>query len=164
MSVKTMLPILGVGSAVALLGLAAARRQAKHTRESSLPALEPRMQSGVHPSIALGEGDELEGSPALTSDFWDASPESYSLVDSQGRPPSEVEAYDSLDPEDLSSEWLARATEAPPDTEFGASDLNDPAEIPADSISMISDASRHAAALDLAELDEDSDDEVASRR
>lgn len=171
MSVKTMLPLLGVGSAFAILGLCAARRPAKRVVDGAMPR--ERMQSGVHPRVSLDEADGAEQAavaPELTSDFWDAPPESYSLSESyalpesRGRLPGELEAYDALDPEDLSAEWLTRATEAPagPDS----FELDDPAEIAADSLSMISDASRHAAALDLDELDEldDSSDRAADSR
>jgi len=158
MSVKTMLPILGVGSAFAILGLAAARRHQTHhaSTNGSLPRAQ-RPSSGVHPRVALDDVSDadLEAmAPALTSDFWDASPESYSLVGSHGRPANEFESYDAVDTEDLTAEWLARATQAPPDRDFGAFELDDPAEIAADSLSMISDASRHAAAPDPEELDE----------
>lgn len=170
MSVKTMLPLIGVGSAFAILGLCAARRPAKLAVDGS--GLEPRahrMQSGVHPRVSLDEADGTElaaFAPELASDFWDAPPESYSQPDSYGRPPSEVEAYDALDPEDLSAEWLTRATEAPAGGRLGEFDLDDPAEIPADSISMISDASRRAAVVELEELEEldELDDRAADSR
>lgn len=154
MSVKTMLPLLGVGSAFAILGLCAARRPAKPIL--GVEPREHRRQSGVHPRVSLDEADGAElaaFAPELTRDFWDASPES-ALPESYGRPPSELEAYDALDPEDLSAEWLTRATEAPARSGLAELDLDDPAEIPADSLSMISDASRHAAAQDLDDLDD----------
>src|SRR5262245_15788606 len=115
MSVKTMLPILGVGSAVALLGLAAARRQANRPHADGLTPHD-RSASGVHPRANLDDDAEVDLealAPALTSDFWDASPESYSLVETHSRPASELETYDALDTEDLTTEWLTRATEAP---------------------------------------------------
>lgn len=158
MSVKTMLPLIGVGSAVAILGLCAARRPARSALDSGLERRDRRMTSGVHPRVNLDDGSDAElaaVAPELTADFWDTSPESYALPESYGRPPGEVEAYDALDPEDLSAEWLTRATEAPPGGAHASFDLDDPAEIPADSISMISDASRHAAGLDLDALDDD---------
>lgn len=160
MSVKTMLPILGVGSAVAILGMAAVRRRASRAAEGGVAR--ERRESGVHPRVILDDADaELAAAtPALTSDFWDASPESYA-ADSQGRLPNDFENYDALDPEDLSAEWLTRATEAPAGADgFG---VDDPAEIPADSMSMISEASRQAAALDFEELDEASDRVADSR-
>jgi hypothetical protein len=148
MSVKKMLSVLGVGSAVALLGLAVARRHSSRVTRSG----EPRLGSGVHPRGALADGGaDLAVAPVLlTSEFWDAAPESYSLMEEQSLPPASLEPYDSLDTEDLTAEWLARATQAPAIDDLSAfDDLNDPAEIPADSLSMISDASRRAAAFDL---------------
>lgn len=165
MSVKTMLPLLGVGSALAILGLCAARRPAKAAFDARLEPREHRMQSGVHPRVSLDEADGSEltaFAPELTGDFWDASPDSDSMPESYGRPPGELEAYDALDPEDLSAEWLTRATEAPAGGGRGL-EVDDPAEIPADSISMISDASRHAAAIELDTFDE-ADDRAADSR
>lgn len=165
MSVKTMLPILGVGSAVAILGMAAVRRQARRAAQSGVAR--ERRESGVHSRIVLDDVDDVDdaalaaATPELTSDFWDASPESYA-ADSQGRLPIELENYDALDPEDLSAEWLRRATEAPAGADGGFG-VDDPAEIPADSMSMVSEASRHAAALDFEELDEASDRVADSR-
>jgi hypothetical protein len=156
MSLKTMLPFLGVGSAFAILGLCAARRPARRAIDNAPARREHRMQSGVHPRVSLAAaGDEELAAlaPELTSDFWDPSPESFAVADSLSRPASEREAYDALDPEDLSAEWLTRATEAPPTPEAGLFDLDDPAEIPADSMSMVSEASRHAA-LDLGAFDD----------
>lgn len=124
------------------------------------------MQSGVHPRVSLNEADGAALAalaPELTSDFWDAAPESSALPDSYGRPPAELEPYDALDPEDLSAEWLTRATEAPAAGGSGAFDIDDPAEIAADSLSMISDASRHAAGRDIDELD-DAEDQAADSR
>lgn len=162
MSVKTMLPLLGVGSAFAIVGLAAARRRGAHPAASESPRSQrERQPSGVHPRVTLDEpeGEPALDAPALTSDFWDAAPESSSLVESQ-RPASDPESYDAVDPEDLTAEWLTRATQAPPMDGFEG---DDPAEIPADSISMISDASRHAAALDIEALDANDDDFPDSR-
>jgi hypothetical protein len=156
-----MLPLIGVGSAIAIFGLCAARRPARPSLDAGR---ERRMSSGVHPRVNLNAEAEAElaaVAPELTSDFWDASPDSYALPESHGRPPGDIEAYDALDPEDLSAEWLTRATEAPAGADYAALDLDDPAEIPADSMSMISDASRHAAALDVDALDEDTLDEEA---
>ena len=166
MSVKTMLPILGVGSAFAILGLAASRRRSSGSLLASAPSArssERSLSSGVHPRVVLDE----EASPAapLTSEFWDAAPESYSLSDESVRTaPGTFEAYDAIDTEDLSAEWLSRATEAPPGDDWTGADADDPAEIPADSLSMISDASRHAAAYGYEDDDEDSSEDAPSRR
>src|SRR5688572_8779437 len=156
MSVKTMLPILGVGSAAVALGLAAARRRT--SRLDSLPAGASRRArpSGIHSRQDEAE-NELRSPVALGSEFWDA-PESESRLEleEQPRPAAPAEAYDALDIEDLSAEWLSRATEAPAtdESELGF-DADDPAEVPADSLSMISQASRNAAAFDAEELDDD---------
>ena len=168
MSVKTILPILGVGSAFAILGLAAARRQAHHLHADGASSPD-RHRSGVHPHVALDDIDdaELEAmAPALTSDFWDAAPDSYSLLETHSRPANEHDdSYDALDTEDLTAEWLTRATEAPAGFDQALLDADDPAEIPADSIAMtmVSEASRHAAAHDPEELDE-ADEPAADSR
>lgn len=165
MSVKTMLPILGVGSAVALLGLAASRRRSHGSLPASPPSerSERSLSSGVHPRVVLDEDASAPAAP-LTSEFWDAAPESYSLADESVRTaPGTFEAYDAIDTEDLSAEWLSRATEARSGDDGTAADADDPAEIPADSLSMISDASRHAAAYPY-EDDEESGEDAPSRR
>jgi hypothetical protein len=111
----------------------------------------------------LDDADVSAAAPPLTSEFWDAAPESYSLAEDSMRPaPGTFEAYDAVDTEDLSAEWLSRATEAPPVDGWNASDADDPAEIPADSLSMISDASRHAAGFEYDAVD-DEDDDLAER-
>ena len=95
--------------------------------------------------------EELLAPVALTSEFWDAGPESDGRAEREElpRPVSPTDAYDAIDIEDLSAEWLARATEAPPaDDAAPGFDTDDPAEVPADSLSMISQASRSAAAFD----------------
>ena len=102
----------------------------------------------------------------LTQDFWDVPPDSVASARSEGpRPhaPYDVEAdvlegYDSLDAEDSTARWLARATESASDEDRGRDFvLDDPAEVPADSMSMISDASRRAATFDLTEAEPPSD-------
>jgi hypothetical protein len=166
MSVKTMLPFIGVGSAFAILGLAASRRSSGSSeRASKLPAR--NLQSGVHPRIDPGfldRGAELEGVPVpLTSEFWDAAPESYA-VDSQTFQDDPVrhgvspESFDA-DRDGLTAEWLARATQAPAGEDPDGDDYDDPAEIAADSLSMISDASRHAAAFELDDSDDSTDED-----
>jgi hypothetical protein len=166
MSVKTMLPLLGVGSAFAILGIAAARRRSNN----SVPAADPSaradersLSSGVHPRVMLDDDAEVSNPAApLTSEFWDAAPESYSLAEESMRAaPGTFEAYDAIDTEDLSAEWLSRATEAPLIDEWSG-EADDPAEIPADSLSMISDASRHAAAFEY-DGDDDRDEDLAER-
>ncbi len=168
MSVKSLLPILGVGSAFAILGLAASRRRSSGSLPASPPVApgdERRQSSGVHPRVMLDENDAASAAP-LTSEFWDAAPESYSLAEESIRTaPGTFEAYDAVDTEDLSAEWLTRATEAPSLNEQTGGDADDPAEIAADSLSMISDASRHAAVYAYEDEDgDDSGDDELSRR
>jgi hypothetical protein len=166
MSVKNMLPIIGVGSAFAILGLAASRRSSvSPERATKLPGR--NLQSGVHPRVdpsLFDAGAELEGMPVpLTSEFWDAAPESYA-VDSQtvqddpARHGVSPEGFET-DRDGLTAEWLARATQAPAWDDVEGADDDDPAEIAADSLSMISDASRHAASFELDDLDEDTDED-----
>jgi hypothetical protein len=171
MSVKTLLPIVGVGSAFAIIGLATARRRSNE-RVARDGVREPRLASGVHPRVALdadvrdgdreGEGDAAFAGVPLTREFWDAAPDSYSLTEEPSRPAVPLEAYDTVDTEDLTAEWLTRATQAPGlrDT-FDEAD--DPAEIPADSQSMISAASRHAATFEPDDVEPESDVDVPSR-
>lgn len=162
MSVKTMLPILGVGSAAVALGLAAARRRSSRLDSPPAGASRRDRPSGIHPRRDEAES-ELLAPVALGSEFWDAAPESEALLEleEQPRPAVPAEAYDALDIEDLSAEWLSRATEAPAmdETVLGF-DADDPAEVPADSLSMISQASRSAAAFDAEALDDDLAEEL----
>jgi hypothetical protein len=162
MSVKTMLPILGVGSAALAIGLAV-RRNASQRAARSLSAdpLERNDRpSGIHTRTDIDD-DALAAAVPLTSEFWDAAPEaapeSEAMLETL-RPTSLPRSYDSVDTEDLTAEWLARATQAPArDESVDGYDFDDPAEIPADSLSMISQASRDAAAFDGSDEDDDSD-------
>jgi hypothetical protein len=159
MSVKTLLPIVGLGSAFAIIGLAAARRKSNE-RVARQATREGRPSSGVHPRVVFEpdardadrNDDERDAAFAQlaqvpSSEFWDAAPDSYSLAEHPSRPGGAYEAYDAVDTEDLTAEWLTRATEAPALADASV-DADDPAEIPADSLSMISDASRRAAAFE----------------
>jgi hypothetical protein len=163
MSVKSLLPIFGVGSAVALLGLAAARR---HSNQRAARLSEQRLGSGVHPRVILddeGPFDPAFAAAPLTSEFWDAEPVSYPL--SEHSAGASLDADDSLDSEDLTAEWLARATQAPAiDDPSDADYVDDPAEIAADSLSMISDASRRAAAFEPDEPEPSSEYEPVSEQ
>jgi hypothetical protein len=163
MSVKTMLPILGVGSAALAIGLAVRRNSSHRAAPSPLDPITRRDRpSGIQSRLDI-EDDELAAAVPLTSEFWDAAPEaapeSEALLETL-RPAALPGSYDSIDTEDLTAEWLARATQAPGRGEVsGGYDLDDPAEIPADSMSMISQASRNAAAFDGSEHEDDEDDE-----
>ncbi len=102
---------------------------------------------------------------ALPLAFWDSGPDSEERIGlGVGADADEaVDGDDGANPEEIaeayaaSAEWLARATETPP-SDGDAFDLadDDPAEIAADSTSMISDASR-LAAFGLEEQDEQDD-------
>jgi hypothetical protein len=173
MSSRKMLPILGVGSAFALLGLAAAHRR---SRRSAPPLAGGARPSGFHRRVDRGATpDEASFEPVTLSQFWDAAPESGSMQEESRleepltltlKPSLPGESYDALDTEDLTAEWLARATQAPLFDDLGVGiDTDDPAEIAADSMSMISDASRKAAAFDGSGSDDDEDaDGAASTR
>jgi hypothetical protein len=89
--------------------------------------------------------------------FWDAAAE----LDTEDDLPRATHAlgvadepYDSIDIEDASATWLARATQSP--TRPSSDDLDDPAEIAADSMSMVSEASRSAASADPSGFEEPS--------
>ena len=165
MSVKNMLPIIGVGSAAALIGLVASRRSASNGAANSTSRQRP---SGITVRRG-GSSDAPEELPApngLPQGFWDAAPESTPYVDERAPYADESvssrlvrEREESSDRDDLTAEWLARATQASSLDDAAESDADDPAEIPADSLSMISDASRYAAIP----TDEDDDDIVSER-
>ena len=148
MSVKNMLPIIGVGSAAALIGLVASRRAASQGAASSTSKQRPSgiMERRSGHAASSDSPSDLPAAPHdLPQGFWDAAPES-----TAEDPPSLPSRYmrERIEPSDrdsLSAEWLARATEAPL-VEDMDEDADDPAEIPADSLSMISEASRYAAA------------------
>jgi hypothetical protein len=148
MAVKSMLPIIGVGSAAALIGLVASRRFAS-TRVASAGLGSRQRPSGimVRPHGELPPSDELPAAPqGLPPEFWDAAPESASREEEKAPSGFAHEPYESNDRDDLTAEWLARATQAPGLDDTPGEDPDDPAEIAADSLSMISDASRYAAA------------------
>jgi hypothetical protein len=170
MSVKNMLPIIGVGSAAALIGLVASRRSASAGSASAAP---PRAQrpSGISvrrsgDDSSISELEELPNAPhGLPQGFWDASPES--TADGADGPdvgasPSVRHLPEREEPNErdgLTADWLTRATQAPALEDLADDDYDDPAEIPADSLSMISDASRHAAA----QADDDDIDPLSER-
>lgn len=185
MSVKALLPIVGVGSAFALLRLAVARKPRVVTPASAAGAAHPTGKVG-----GLGEPTALEplpGAAPLAPDFWNAAPEPRASSDVAGPEPrgaltglGDLKAYaepagdgeapprsswphaarsgekQRRDKDGWGAEWLARATQASSD---GSGEVDDPAEIPADSLSMISEASRHAASFDPFEADAPSERE-----
>jgi hypothetical protein len=170
MSVKSMLPIIGVGSAAALIGLVASRRSASHVVANPTPARTQR-PSGITvrrsgDDSSSGELDEPPTAPhGLPQGFWDATPESTSDgSDGSGGVDSTTTRYapereDPNERDGLTADWLARATQAPALEDAAEDDYDDPAEIAADSLSMISDASRHAAI----QADDDDVDTLSER-
>lgn len=133
---------------------------------------EPR-ESGVEPFAAEKAGGPISahtpGSVALPRAFWDAgADQDVDAVDIGDDVPSarafargRLAQPDAPDADHLGEYWLASATQTWDMQPH--SGIDDPAEIPADSMSMISDASRAAASLDLPEAAEFLDD-VDSRR
>jgi hypothetical protein len=156
MSLKMVaIPVLAAGAALAMFKLVSLRRAPgpllSHTGRPGVTA--PRGSK----DIGVAERDRLTAAAGVLPEsvrstpsvlpiaFWDAASEE---LDVEETPPTArvavpSDTYDALDPEDLGLEWLSRATEAAFDVRRGAGD--DPAEIPVDSTSMISDASRLAA-------------------
>ncbi len=184
MPIKTaVIPILGAGAALAIIGFVAARRELPNQRlfargtkaVKAVQAVQAAMtDSGTEldrsrataharrspTTLAAGwiNAAELPHDTVLPIAFWDAAAEldaddeahrRASLSESQ-------DAYDTFDADELSAEWLTRATQSPPGDEFDV--LDDPAEIAADSMSMISEASRSAASRDLTDADEEDED------
>jgi hypothetical protein len=149
MSLKMVaIPFLAAGAALAMFKLVSIRRMPAHSLSRMT---RPRVSAEAGPAGrlagaagVLSEQDRPKPS-VLPIAFWDAASEQ---IEAEDVPPTaRVMAsrgtYDSLDPEDLGLEWLSRATESF-DVRSTLSE-DDPAEMPADSMSMISEASRFAA-------------------
>lgn len=150
--VPVVVPFVAAGVAIAVYRLASVRRWARRElpRASAADRDGSRVfvgAAGPRPGRAISPVTSLEGPRSeptvLPIAFWDAA--SARLDDEDAPPtaraPSRLDAYDSIAPEDLGVEWLGRATEA---FEPSAS-ADDPAEVAADSVSMVSQASRFAA-------------------
>jgi hypothetical protein len=169
MSVKVIaLPILAAGVVVAVFSLVLGRRESPHQR----PSVE-RMKTEDKPvgrQVAAKfrsrpQQDDVPREVVLPLAFWDAALELEAEDDTERTtlPADSREAFDTdqlLDTDELGAQWLSRATRS--DDAPGLDDTNDPAEIPADSGSMISEASRSAASADTAEAEEDSERGVQS--
>jgi hypothetical protein len=100
-----------------------------------------------HPAAAGVPAESAGAQPSvLPIAFWDAASEQLDVEEAPPTPrmTSSRDPYDALNPEDLGVEWLSRATEA---FDLRREPVDDPAEVPADSASMVSDASRFAATL-----------------
>lgn len=124
---------------------------------------------GLRQNASEAAAPDLTGDLVLPITFWDAPPPSVDLDEDE--PPASLPplgydaAYDSIHVEDLGAHWIARATDTPELDSFeDADELDDPAEIAADSMSMVSEASRAAASLDLAEAAEAFDDDGEDSR
>jgi hypothetical protein len=144
------IPIVAAGVALAMVKLASLRR-APHLTPAHAPR--PRV-SAAHGAPDTSDG-RLASTPGVLSQgpgsttvlpiaFWDAASEQ--IEDDEApitpRVKDARDTYDSIAPEDLGVEWLSRATEA---FDVGEGSEDDPAEIAADSRSMISEATRFAA-------------------
>lgn len=148
MSKKTsLISWSAAGATLALFGIAALRRS-RSTR-SALLAQAGRRRRATIPRPRRTELVELPQRVVLPLAFWDAAAE----LDTEDDLPRAAhalgvadEAFDSMDIEDASATWLARATQSA--TGQTSDEVDDPAEIAADSMSMVSEASRLAAAAD----------------
>jgi hypothetical protein len=149
MSLKVIaIPIVAAGVALAMFKLVSLRRAPAHAPRPRVSApQQARDTADGHVASTAGVPSEGPGSTTvLPIAFWDAATEQ--LQDDEATATSRTEkrsrdTYDSIAPEDLGVEWLSRATEAF-DMRDGAED--DPAEVAADSLSMIGEATRFAAA------------------
>jgi len=101
----------------------------------------PRERSGFSHVDVIADFDEID----LDIDFDDAdedvSTERGLTVNLMEQPLQTIEAYDAILPEDLGSEWLARATEAP---RTALEPIDDIAEIPVESQPVVSEGSELA--------------------
>lgn len=146
---RIVLAGLAAGGLLAAIALANSRRERSRERELALrspSAVEPWLEPTAA-RASTGERSEVApGDIVLPLAFWDAAaeldPEDELPLASHALGLSE-EPYDSIALEDASATWLSRATQAPAPP---GADIDDPAEIAADSMSMVSEASRNAAA------------------
>ena len=176
MSVKVIaLPILAAGVVVAVFSFVLGRREAPTQRLS--PSIDrTRTEAKLlrrlatpnrGPSVSDVQQKDTPREVILPLAFWDAALELQADDETERTllPADSREAFDTdqlLDADDLGAQWLARATRA--DDMQGLNDMNDPAEIPAGSGSMISDASRSAASVDDSAANEDSERAAPSSR
>ena len=143
----TLISLSAAGATLAIVGIAALRRS-RSMRSRPLPTARGRRAAVPRPRRA--ELVELQPHHVvLPLAFWDAAAE----LDTEDELPLAAHAlgaaddgYDSMDLEDASATWLARATQS--GTGQGSIEIDDPAEIAADSMSMVSEASRLAAGAD----------------
>ena len=154
------IPLLATGAAIAVFGLVAGRRQARAGRSTyggkrGARNLDARNRAPLARAVD-GRVKAVESRPrrpVLPVAFWDVAE-----LDGDEQRPASSANYPMMDSEDSSgARWLARATQSPDGEEFD--DLDDPAEVAADSMSMISEASRAAAGLDPSDAEESSERE-----
>lgn len=152
MSLKVIaIPIVAAGVALTMFKLVSLRRAPSPSpAHSSRPrASAPLAAHDTADARLTSAAGVLSHGPASTSvlpiAFWDAAGDQLEDEQAPVTPRMKLtrDTYDSIAPEDLGVEWLSRATEAF-DVRDGAED--DPAEVAADSMSMISEATRFAAA------------------
>lgn len=134
---------LALGGLLTVIALASNRRAARRDFTRAAPRLGPLVappKPNEPPQSVVAPPDLV-----LPLAFWDAAaelePEDELPLASHALGLSD-EPYDSIALEDASATWLARATQAP---RTSGSAIDDPAEIAADSMSMVSEASRNAA-------------------
>jgi hypothetical protein len=161
MSFKSILiPLLGAGAALTVVGLIVGRRDLLAEREVTRGGKAVARPRAVRVRELPPDQELSPHQVVLPLAFWDTAAE----LDTEDELPRashplglSEEPYDSIDLEDASATWLARATQMSGGRTSGS--VDDPAEIAADSRSMVSDASRAAAGADIADLDGETDDE-----
>jgi hypothetical protein len=151
------IPLLAAGAAIAVFSLVVAgRREAPAARVTYGGKLDAKNKATLSRAVEM-QGKAAESRPrrpVLPIAFWDIAE-----LDVDEQRPASSESY-AVDNDDSSgARWLARATQSPDGDEFD--DLDDPAEVAADSMSMISEASRAAAGLDPSDVDEASEEDRA---
>lgn len=152
-SLKTlMLPLLAAGAALFVIGFVAARREAPAPRVSYIGKLDPKNDVSRARGVEAQEkaSESRPRRPVLPIAFWDVTE-----LDGEEPRPASSQSYAAMEDSDDASgaRWLARATQSSDgDDDLEARD--DPAEVAADSMSMISEASRAAAGGEPSDEDE----------
>lgn len=152
------LPLLATGAAIAVFSWVGGRREAPAARLTLGGGnLDSKNKASLARAVEKQEEEAAEGRPrrsVLPIAFWDIA----ELERDEQRPTSSSESYAAVDTDSSSgARWLARATQSPEGEELD--DRNDPAEIAADSLSMISEASRAAAGHDPSDADDEASEE-----
>jgi hypothetical protein len=151
----TLISVLAAVGTAALVGAAALRRARSARHKAALALMRGRGRQRFPRPVPTEFAELPPRHVVLPLAFWDAAAE----LDTEDDLPrashalgTSDEAYDSMAIEDASATWLARATQSL--TAPTSGEVDDPAEIAADSISMVSEASRHAARPDPSEFDD----------